>query len=463
MAATRLIAIHHIKGKSMMQCLKDRIEYSLNPAKTEKGEHVSFYECTPEAVVEEFALSKREYEHITGRNQRYGVIAYMIRQSFKPGEITAQEANRVGYELAMRFTKGRHAFFVATHTDREHIHNHIFFNSTTLDCRRKFKNFFLSGRAVQKISDLICVENSLSVIEPKTYSERIKENRHKDSISKRDLIRRDIDQALEQQPKNMEMLLKLLSEMGYEIKSGKQTALKKKEDSRYVRFRSLGSGYTAEDLQLRFTKNVKVPKKRKGYQKKLSLLIDIQEKIKEGKGGGYTHWAKVFNVKQMAQTILFLQEHEYESFEQLDAATNDVVKKFHQVSEKLKVLEKQVKESKEIKKQIINYSKTRDVYVEYRKAGYSKKFFGEHREEILMHKAAKEVFDHLDVSKIPKVKELNQQISDTYDRKRNVADEYYQLQKEMREMMIVRENVRTILNDEENKIKKSKNLEKIFY
>lgn len=462
MAATRLIAIHHIKGKSMMQCLKERIEYSLNPAKTKKGKYTSFYQCTPEAVVEEFALSKREYEHITGRDQRRGVIAYMIRQSFKPGEITAEEANKIGYELAMRFTKGKHAFFVATHTDRAHIHNHIFFNSTTLDCTRKFKNFFLSGRAVQKLSDLICIENSLSVIEPKPYSERIKENRYQDSVSKRDLIRRDIDQALEQQPKNMEMLLKLLSEKGYEIKTGVQVALKKKGDSRYVRFRSLGAGYTVEDLQLRFAKNVKIQKKRKGYQKKLSLLIDIQEKMKEGKGGGYTHWAKVFNVKQMAQTILFLQEHEYESFEQLDAATNDIIKRFHHISAELKSLEKQVNESKELKKQIINYSKTRDVYVGYRKAGYSKKFYNEHREEIIIHKAAKEAFDHLGVSKIPKVKELNQQISDTYNQKRGVGEEYYQLKKEMREMMIVRENVRTMLSNEENDVKKSKNLEKLF-
>lgn len=198
-------------------------------------------------------------------------------------------------------------------------------------------------------------------------------------------------------------------------------------------------------------------------ERKLSLLIDIQEKIKEGKGGGYTHWAKVFNVKQMAQTILFLQEHEYESFEQLDAATNEVVKKFHQVSEELKTLEKQVKESKEIKSQIINYSKTRNVYVEYRKAGYSKKFFGEHREEILMHKAAKEAFEHLGVSKIPKVKELNQKISDTYNRKKDMVEEYYQLKKEMREMMIVRENVRSILSEGKIEVIKNRNYNEIIY
>ena len=459
MAATRLIAMHHLKGKTIKQCLKDRIEYSLNPVKTENGEYVSFYECTPEAVIEEFALSKRQYEHITGRNQQRGVIAYMIRQSFKPGEVNAKEANNIGYELAMRFTKGKHMFFVATHTDRNHIHNHIVFNSTTLDCTRKFKNFFLSGRAIQKLSDLICIENSLSVIEPKPYSERIKENRYKDSISKRDLVRKDIDLAMLQQPQNFEILLEFLSEKGYEIRYGKHIALKKKDDKRFMRLDSLGAGYTQEDLINSFVKEVKVCKKKKGYQKSLSLLIDIQEKIREGKGGGYTHWAKVFNVKQMAQTILYLQEHEFESFEQLDAATNEIIKRFHEVSVELKYLEKQLGDSKELKKQIINYSKTRDIYVEYRKAGYSKKFLEAHREDIQMHKAAKELFDKLSVSRIPRVKELNQQISESYDKRRNIMEEYYQLKEEMRKMVVVRENVRRILED----IPEEKRKEKVLY
>ena len=447
MAATRLIAMHHLKGKTIKQCLKDRIEYSLNPVKTENGEYVSFYECTPESVIEEFALSKREYEHITGRSQERGVIAYMIRQSFKPGEVNAKEANNIGYELAMRFTKGKHMFFVATHTDRQHVHNHIVFNSTTLDCTKKFKNFFLSGRAIQKLSDLICIENSFSVIEPKPYSERVKENRYKDSVSKRDLVRKDIDLAMLQQPKNFEMLLKILSEKGYEIRYGKHIAIKKKEEKRFIRLASLGTGYTQEDLINSFVKETKIRKKRKGYQKSLSLLIDIQEKNREGKGGGYTHWAKVFNVKQMAQTILYLQENEFESFEQLDVATNEMIKRFHEVSAELKYLEKQLGDSKELKKQIINYSKTREIYVEYRKAGYSKKFLEAHREEIQMHKTAKESFDKLGVSKIPRVKELNQQISESYDKRRNIMEEYYQLKKEMRKMMVVRENVRKILED----------------
>ena len=151
MAATRLIALHKNRGKSVAACLKSRTDYAKNPDKTNKGELVSSYECSPLTADEEFMLSKRQYELVTGRRQKNDVIAYQIRQSFKPGEITAEEANKVGYELAMRFTKGKYAFIVATHTDREHIHNHIIYNSTALDSTRKFRDFLLSGLAVQRL------------------------------------------------------------------------------------------------------------------------------------------------------------------------------------------------------------------------------------------------------------------------------------------------------------------------
>ena len=231
---------------------------------------------------------------------------------------------------------------------------------------------------------------------------------------------------------------------GYEVKYGKHIAVKKKEDKRFLRLDSLGPGYTQQDLKDSFVKEVRIRKKRKGYQRSLSLLIDVQKKLKEGKGGGYTHWAKVFNVKQMAQTILFLQEHDFESFEQLDKATNETIKKFHEVSAELKYMEKQIGDSKELKKQIINYSKTREIYVEYRKAGYSKKILEAHREEIEMHKATKEFFDKLGNAKIPRVKELNQQISESYDKRKNIMEEYYKLKEEMRKIMVVRENVKKL-------------------
>ena len=167
LAATRLIALHKNKSMTVAACLKNRTDYIENPDKTEQGQYVSSYACSTLTADEEFMLTKRQYDLVNGRRQKSDVIAYQIRQSFRPGEISAEEANKVGYELAMRFTKGKHAFVVATHTDRQHIHNHVIFNSTALDGSRKFRDFFFSALAVQRLSDLICLEHQLSVIEKK--------------------------------------------------------------------------------------------------------------------------------------------------------------------------------------------------------------------------------------------------------------------------------------------------------
>lgn len=182
MVATRLITMHQNKGKSVAKSLSDRTDYAKNGEKTENGQFISSYACQAESVDEEFMLSKREYERLTGRHPRGNIIAYQIRQSFKPGEITPEEANQVGYETAMRFTKGNHAFIVATHTDKAHIHNHIIFNSTSLDCTHKFRDFFFAGLALQRLSDIICLEHGLSVIEKKKPSERVKRTTYANGV-----------------------------------------------------------------------------------------------------------------------------------------------------------------------------------------------------------------------------------------------------------------------------------------
>ena len=410
MAATRLIAVHINKGKTAAQSLADRLDYSHNPIKTNDGEFVTGYECDPRTAWEEFFLTKREYEQKIGRQQKGDVLAYQIRQSFKPGEITPEEANRLGYELAMRFTKGKHAFTVATHTDKAHIHNHIYFNSTTLEGTRKFKNFWFSGIALQRVSDLICLENGLSVIEKRAYRDRTKHTEYPKSETFRNSICATIDMALDEKPKDFEELLKLLEQAGYECKREKQVAIRGKGQKRFIRFRSLGEGYTQEEIMAAISGNSqhKSKSKKKSVQdsQKLNLILDIQEKMTK-KGPGYQRWATVYNLKQMAKTLLFLRDHNVESLEALREKVNTSVERFSSLSDEIKATEAQIAEILVLKKHIINYSKTRDVYVEYRKAGYSKKFFEEHREAITIHKAAKQAFDELGLKKIPRIKDLN--------------------------------------------------------
>ena len=385
MAATRLIALHKNKGKSVAACLKSRTDYAQNPDKTQQGELVSSYECSPLTVDEEFMLSKRQYELATGRRQKSDVIAYQIRQSFKPGEITAEEANKVGYELAMRFTKGKYAFIVATHTDREHIHNHIIYNSTALDSTRKFRDFLLSGLAVQRLSDLICLEHQLSVIEKKPYRERQKRTLYPPKERNRDRLCGVIDTILAEKPKDYEDFLQGLEQQGYEVKRGKYTSVKGARQKRFIRFRTLGAGYSEEELKAVIAgKTEHRPRQTQPFQEPpFQLLVDIQAKLSEGKSEGYARWAKKYNLKEMSKTLIFLQEHKIGSADELNERAAAATEKYHQLGDSIKAAETRMAEIAVLKTHIINYAKTHEVYTAYRKAGYSKAFLEAHRRRSL--------------------------------------------------------------------------------
>ena len=451
LAATRLIALHKNKGKSVAACLKSRTDYAQNPDKTQQGELVSSYECSPLTVDEEFMISKRQYELMTGRRQKSDVIAYQIRQSFKPGEITAEEANKVGYKLAMRFTKGKHAFIVATHTDRQHIHNHIIYNSTALDSTRKFRDFLLSGLAVQRLSDLICLEHQLSVIEIKPYRERQKRTLYPLKESNRDKLCAVIDGILlNEKPASFEVFLQKLERQGYEAKRGKHTAVKGKGQKRFIRFRTLGTGYGEDEIKAvlegkaKHQPYQKQPPKEQPFQ----LLVDIQGKMAEGKSVGYKKWATKFNLKEMSKTLLFLQEQKIGSAEELRERAAAATERYHAMGDSIKAAEARLTEIAVLKTHIINYAKTRPVYDTYRKSGYSKKFLEAHREEITLHKAAKAAFDEAGLQKLPKVKALDAEFAELLTKKKAAYPDYRKARNEMQELMKAQKNVEMFFAEE---------------
>ena len=450
LAATRLIPMRKNKGKSIGACLHNHTSYIQNPDKTEQGELVSSYQCSPLTVDEEFLLTKRLYEQTTGRSQKSDVIAYQIRQSFKPGEITAEEANKVGYELAMRFTKGKHAFVVATHTDRQHIHNHIIYNSTALDGTRKFKNFWLSTFAVQRLSDLICLEHQLSTIEYKPYRERQKRIVYPPRESNRDRLCGIIDTILAEKPKDFEVFLQKLEQNGYEVKRGKYTAVKGKGQKRFIRFRTLGTGYGEDEIKAVLEGKVKhhpyqkQPPKEQPFQ----LLVDIQGKMVEGKNIGYKKWATKFNLKEMSKTLLFLQEQKISSTEELRERAAAATERYHTMGDSIKAAEARLTEIAVLKNHIINYAKTRSVYDAYRKSGYSKKFLEAHREEITLHKAAKAAFDEAGLQKLPKVKELDAEFAELLTKKKAAYPDYRKARNEMQELVRAQKNVERFFAEE---------------
>lgn len=462
MAATRLIALHVNKGKSVAQCLADRTDYSQNAEKTNDGEFISSYECDPKTADEEFLLSKRQYQHITGREHRNNVIAYQIRQSFKPGEITPEEANRIGYETAMRWTKGNHAFFVATHIDKAHIHNHIIYNSTSLDCTKKFRNFIRSGLAVQRLSDIVCLENGLSVITPKPYRERIKRTVFPKKRTYRDELCEAIDLVLKEKPKTFDGFIQLLAERGFVFKDGKQAALKGQKQKRFIRLSSLGDGYSKEELQAVITGKSLYKSKNNfakiSEQKQFHLLINIQSKMAEGKTTGYEKWTKKYNRKEAARTVCLLKEKGIDSYEDLTVLTDKLSSRFTELTDSIKNAEKRMVEIKTLQTHINNYYKTRQTYVEYRKSGYSKKFFEEHRDEISIHKAAKQAFDQLEGKKIPSRQSLHEEFNQLILQKKQEYAEYRQVKKEMQEYLIAKQTVETILNIDRKKEKEKETI-----
>lgn len=360
----------------------------------------------------------------------------------------------------MSFTKGNHAFIVATHIDKSHIHNHIIFNSTTLDCKKKFRDFLGSGRAIAKISDRICLENRLSIIEnPKRskghYGKWLGDNK---PLSHSDKLRQTIDEMLAKKPKNFDEFLQLMKSVGYEIKIGKHYAFKGTEQKKLIRLRSLGEGYSEDEIKAIIEgkatqREVKKPtaKQPKRQEKSVNLLVDIQAKLQQDKGKGYEQWAKIFNLKQMAQTVSFLQEHKLLAYSDLEEKAKESTATFDEINTRIKTAEKRIAEIQTLKKHIFNYSKTKEVYAAYRGAGYSKKFYEEHRAELTLHKAAKAAFDELGVKKLPTIKSLQAQLDELYSEKNKAYSKYHLAKKEMQDILTVKANIDRLLGLEQEK------------
>jgi len=456
MATTRIISMHINRGKTIAQCLTDRTDYAKNPDKTDGGELISSYACDPKTADAEFLLSKRQYKTITGRTQDNDVIAYQIRQSFKPGEVTPEEANRLAYELASRFLKGKHAFIVCTHRDKSHIHSHIIFNSTTIDCKHKFRDFLGSGKAVARLSDTICLEHRFSIIEaPKlgnnSYSKWLGD---KAKPSHRELLRAAIDGALAKKPEDFETFLKLMEDAGYEVKRGAHITFRCADQKQNIRLHSLGEDYSEEEIRAVISGGrTHTPRKKRiaVAPEKSNLLIDVQAKLDAGKGAGYAQWAKVYNLKQMAQTVIYLQEHALTDYNDLAAKAADATSRFNTLSMQIKAAEKRMAEIAVLKTHIINYSKTRDVYAGYKATGYSKKYLAEHESDIIIHKAAKKAFDELGMKKLPTVRNLQDEYAKLLAGKKAAYAEYRTVRDEMKDLLVHKANVDRILGTDERK------------
>ena len=469
--ATTYYKKHKIsKGETIAQSLKERFDYGQNPDKTEGGELISSYGCDHMTADAEFFLSKAKYKAATGREQRRDadVLCYQISQSFKPGEITPEEANRIGYETAMRWTKGKYQFFVCTHIDKEHIHNHIYYNSTAYDRSRKFRNFIGSSFALRRLSDRVCLEHDLSVIaNPKLhskgrylhYGQWLGENQ---KLSQKEQIRLAIDAALTERPKDFADFLRRMETAGIQVKRGRGGVISflVPGQQRAARFRAstLGDGYGPEDVQAVIDGKAptrKATARRAPAPRRVNLLIDIQERMRQGKGPAYERWAKVYNLKQMAAALQYLKEHQLFEYDDLAAKTDAATERFHTLAGDIQQTEAELSHVSDLMAAVVQYAKTRPAFDGYKAAKYNRKYLAEHEAELADYRAAKATMaELLGGEKLPKMDVLKEKRRQLAARKKALYLEYRKAQQDMRELVAVKgsvDHLRGLTDSQRNK------------
>jgi len=457
MATTYYKSRHITKGKTKLQTMKDGFDYGQNPLKTRNGELIKSYMCDHETAYTEFELSKAKYKAITGREQKKDkdVLYYHKRQAFLPGEIDHDGALEIGYETAMRWTKGKHAFFVVSHIDRPHPHVHIYYNSTTLDCTRKFRDFLGSGRAFRRLSDRVCIEHGLSYIanpklkskgkfkhygewqgdKPPTFQERLKAQ---------------IDICLADKPPSMEAFLQAMAAAGYEVKHGRGGAIsfRAKGQERFTRLRAstLGKGYGPEDILAVIEGRADLMEGRAGSPRKVNLIVDIQAKMRAGKGPAYEKWATIYNLKQMAAALQYLQENGLMDYEQLEQKAAEKTDRFHSLSDSIKTTEAAMNVNAELKAAIADYAKTRPVFEGYKKTKYSKKYLAEHGADIATYRAAGATMERLlNGAKLPKMDTLKADFQKLAADKKTAYRDYRAVKKDMQEIVTAKANIDHLL------------------
>ena len=464
MATTWIKPIHKAKGRSVAATLAGSIGYADNPDKTDGYEFVKSFGCDYYTAANEFALEKQLYEQQTGRGGQAGdILAYHVRQSFKPGEITPEAALEVGYALMEKFTHGRHQFVVAVHADKEHIHCHCIFPAVNMDCAGKFRNPIRSMKIVRQISDFLCAERGLSIVEnPKpSRGSYLDWQDKKEPQSIRDRLRDLIDNSISA-GMVFEQFIAAMHSAGCEVKRGKYLSVKIPGVERFIRVKSLGEDYTEEALRERcLGKRTVAPRKQSDdnagrktaeyavmvtKQNTPSLLIDVQAKIAAGAGAGYVHWMKIFNLKTAARTLIFLRDNGIDSYDELceksAAASND----FHKLGDRLKEIETRQQAITELQKNIGTYGKTRAAWERYKKSGYDQGVFEIERADITLHKAAKKYFnEHNFKTKLPSINSLKQEYAILETERKKLYVGYKELRQNYIDLCTAKSNADHIL------------------
>ncbi len=421
--------------------MKAAIAYICNPAKTDGKLLVSSFGCAAETADIEFAWTRR---HAIDKGTNLG--RHLI-QAFQPGEVTPEEAHEIGMELARSVLGGKYELVLTTHTDRDHIHNHLIFNAVSFADHRHCHSNKHSYHEIRRVSDRLCKEHGLSVIVPgeekgKSY---IEYTAAKEGKSYKAKLKQSIDRLI---PgcKDLEELLLRLQREGYEVKRGKYISCKAPGQERFTRLKTLGVDYTEEALATRIAGGIRPSRKPKQRNGRLSLLIDIQNNMKAQESAGYHHWATVENLKRAADTMNFLTEHGIGSYEELaercDAASAATLR----IKAELRASEEKLSALTLLAKHTDTYRRTKPVYDKYKAARDKEKFLRGFESEIILFESSAKALKAMGVDKLPAAQRLQKETEELTARRTVLQAELRKAQTEERQYDTLRRNVDILLS-----------------
>ena len=421
------------------------IAYILNPEKTDEKLLVSSYGCASETAAREFEWTRKIAEQ-KGMNP-VRIIARHVIQSFEIGEVTPELAHEIGKQFADEILGGKYEYVLTTHIDKDHVHNHLIFNAVDFVNYHAYKSYKRIYYDMREVSDRLCKENGLSVIPPsqnkgmgyKEYTEA------KRGTSWKQKLKQTIDRLVIT-AKDYDDFLRLMQEAGYEIKTGKYISFRAKGQERFTRSKTIGENYTEERIKERIAGRTPRRSQIQATPKGISLIGDIQERIRLIDSKGYEHKAKLTILKEAARTLNYLTENNLLQYADLEKKVEDVHSSYDRTGKELKVVEARLREVQPLIKNISNYQRLKPVYDAFQKAKDKPSFKAKHEAELVIFEAARSTLLAMQGDeKLPSLKTLQAEQQRLLDEQQRLYDERAKLKKEVKQIETIKSNVDTFL------------------
>ena len=433
------------KIKAIRGTLSKAIAYILNPEKTDEKLLVSSYGCASETAAREFEWTRKIAEQ-KGMNP-VRIIARHVIQSFEIGEVTPELAHEIGKQFADEILEGKYEYVLTTHIDKDHVHNHLIFNAVDFVNYHAYKSYKRIYYDMREVSDRLCKENGLSVIPPsqnkgmgyKEYTEA------KRGTSWKQKLKQTIDRLVIT-AKDYDDFLRLMQEAGYEIKTGKYISFRAEGQERFTRSKTIGENYTEERIKERIAGRTPRRSQRQTTPKGVSLIGDIQERIRLIDSKGYEHKAKLTILKEAARTLNYLTENNLLQYADLEKKVEDVHSSYDRTGKELKGVEARLREVQPLIKNISNYQRLKPVYDAFQKAKDKLGFKAKHEAELVIFEAARSTLLAMQGDeKLPSLKTLQAEQQRLLEEQQRLYDERAKLKKEAKHIETIKSNVDTFL------------------